>query len=420
MTIDDFMSDSRVLPANFGPLREADANARLTGPCGDTMEFWLRIENERVVQATFTTDGCDHSLVCGAVAARLAGGKLVRDAAAIVKADVLDAVGNLPEEFHHCALLAVDALKAALSSFCTTRCTDATARDCQARRAKPQAAGRKPSQEELDQEQQELDSRMALIRHKIIVLSGKGGVGKSTVAVNLAVSLMLAGKRVGLLDVDIHGPSVPRMLGLEGVPVHAEDGKMLPVSLGGLRVMSIGFLLREQDDAVIWRGPMKMGVIKQFLKDVLWGELDYLVVDAPPGTGDEPLSVCQLIPNADGAVVVATPQEVVLAAVRRSITFCRQLHMPILGVIENMSGFACPHCGNITEVFRRGGGEQMANEMGVPFLGGIPIDPAIGVACDTGEPYVSAHAASGAAEAFRRIVHPLLELSGPRETAETG
>ncbi len=185
--------------------------------------------------------------------------------------------------------------------------------------------------EEGDQEiidQQKLDDRMAGIAHKILVLSGKGGVGKSTVAVNLALSLLLAGKRVGLLDVDIHGPSVPRMLGLEGESILTEGQTMLPVQLGDLKVMSIGFLLRNPEDAVIWRGPMKMAVIKQFLMDVKWGELDYLVVDAPPGTGDEPLSICQLIENADGAIVVTTPQEVALAAVRKSITFCQKLRPP--------------------------------------------------------------------------------------------
>jgi len=413
MTIDDFMPDSRVLPANFGPLRGANANARITGPCGDTMEFWLRIENERVAQATFTTDGCGHSIISGSLAARLAEGKAVSEAAAISHDDVLEAVGGLPEESRHCALLAANTLKAALSDYCTSRCTSAKAGECPSR---PKEAKHKPNAQEPDQdeEQRELNGRMGLIKHKIVVLSGKGGVGKSTVAVNLAVSLMLAGKRVGLLDVDIHGPSVPKMLGLEGMPIHAEDGKMLPVDLTGLRVMSIGFLLQGQDDAVIWRGPMKMGVIKQFLTDVLWGELDYLVVDAPPGTGDEPLSVCQLIPDADGAVVVTTPQEVALAAVRKSITFCRQLKMPVLGVVENMSGFACPHCGTVTNLFASGGGERMASEMGVPFLGRLPLDPAIGKACDAGKPYISACSGSELAKALGDVFRPILELPAPR------
>jgi predicted Fe-Mo cluster-binding NifX family protein len=184
--------------------------------------------------------------------------------------------------------------------------------------------------------------------------------------------------------------------------------------------MSIGFLLHDRDDAVIWRGPMKMGAIKQFLKDVEWGDLDFLVVDAPPGTGDEPLSVCQLIGEADGAVVVTTPQEVALAAVRKSITFCRKLNLPVLGVVENMSGFVCPHCGTRSELFGSGGGARMAGEMGAPFLGRIPMDPAIGEACDAGKPYVGTYAQSDAAGSFSRVVQPILDLGGRTEEAVDG
>lgn len=252
---------------------------------------------------------------------------------------------------------------------------------------------------------------MHLIRHKVIVLSGKGGVGKSTVAVNLAVALALAGKRVGLLDVDIHGPSVPKLLRLDDAKVQVEDGAILPVERAGLKVMSIGLLLHAHDDAVIWRGPMKMGVIKQFLQDVRWGELDYLIIDSPPGTGDEPLSVCQLVKNADGAVVVTTPQDVATTDVRRSITFCRQLNLPVLGVVENMSGFKCPQCGTVTDIFKTGGGEQMATEMKIPFLGRIPIDPAVGQACDDGKPFVDHYGRTETAKAFERIIAPILSLS---------
>jgi ATP-binding protein involved in chromosome partitioning len=265
-------------------------------------------------------------------------------------------------------------------------------------------------------DQQRLNDRMARIAHKVLVLSGKGGVGKSTVAVNLAVSLMLRGKRVGLLDVDIHGPSVPKMLGLEGQTVHTEGKIMLPVELGGLKVMSIGFLLRNQADALIWRGPMKMAVIKQFLMDVEWGDLDYLVVDAPPGTGDEPLSICQLIENADGAVVVTTPQEVALAAVRKSISFCRTLSLPVLGVVENMSGFVCPHCGDRIEVFGTGGGERLAKEMRVPFLGRIPIEPDVAASGDAGLPYIQKHQGTATGKAFAEVIRPILE----REASAAG
>jgi Mrp family chromosome partitioning ATPase len=258
---------------------------------------------------------------------------------------------------------------------------------------------------------QALEGRLQQIRHKIIVLSGKGGVGKSTVAVNLAVALSSAGKRVGLLDVDIHGPSVPKMLHLEDVAVTIMEDSILPVEKAGLRVMSIGFLLQNRDDAVIWRGPMKMGLIKQFLKDVAWGELDYLIIDSPPGTGDEPLSVCQLVKNPDGAVIVTTPQDVATADVRKSINFCRELRLPVIGVIENMSGFVCPKCGAVTDIFKTGGGERMAHDMGVPFLGRIPIDPAVGEACDAGRPFVDDDGRTETARAFERIIAPILSLS---------
>jgi Mrp family chromosome partitioning ATPase/predicted Fe-Mo cluster-binding NifX family protein len=249
---------------------------------------------------------------------------------------------------------------------------------------------------------------MGRIAHKLLVLSGKGGVGKSTVAVNLAVSLMHAGKRVGLLDADIHGPSVPRMLGLEGERPLTEGEDILPVEVGDLKVMSIGFLLNGREEAVIWRGPMKMSVIAQFLRDVEWGDLDYLVVDVPPGTGDEPLSVCQLIEDADGAVVVTTPQKVALAAVRRSITFCRRLDLPVLGVVENMSGYVCPACGERTEIFGSGGGESLAREMGVPFLGRIPIERGVTVSGDSGVPYAHTHAGTAAGRAFAEVIQPIL------------
>lgn len=255
-----------------------------------------------------------------------------------------------------------------------------------------------------------LQSRLCHIGHKIMVMSGKGGVGKSTVAVNLAMGLMLAGKKVGLLDVDIHGPSVPTMLGLEGANIEAGPDGLVPVELGHLKVMSMGFLLRNPDDAVIWRGPVKGNVIKQFLKDVAWGDLDYLIIDAPPGTGDEPLSICQLINPIDGAVVVTTPQRVAAMDVRKSITFCAQVGMKVLGVVENMSGFVCPKCGEVTHILRSGGGKLMAADMGVPFLGSIPIDPMVAEAGDMGQAFVMHHAASPTAEIMRSVVAPLLEL----------
>lgn len=273
--------------------------------------------------------------------------------------------------------------------------------------------------EQEDQERQRLEARLGRIRHKVLVLSGKGGVGKSTVAVNIAALLARAGKRVGLLDVDLHGPSVPTMLRLstEGIPT--DDGALVPIEIGDLKVMSLGFLLRDQREAVIWRGPLKAGVIRQFLADVAWGDLDYLVVDAPPGTGDEPLSVCQLIGPSARAVIVTTPQEVALVSVRKSVHFCGQLGTPVLGVVENMSGFVCPDCGSRFDVFGSGGGERMAAEMGVPFLGRIPLDPAVSRAGDDGRPCALAVAASGAAKALAAVVAPILALdaAAPRSAA---
>jgi ATP-binding protein involved in chromosome partitioning len=269
------------------------------------------------------------------------------------------------------------------------------------------AQGFKAMQQE--QERQALAERMSHIKHKVLVLSGKGGVGKSTVAANLAISLALAGKQVGLLDIDIHGPSIPKLFALEGKPIIADPDSLEPVVYNDrLKVMSIGFLLPRIDDAIIWRGPMKYGVIKQFLKDVAWGELDYLVIDSPPGTGDEPLAVCQLLEDALGAVIVTTPQELALVDVRKSITFCRQVKLPVLGLVENMSGFVCPKCNETVNIFKSGSGEELAAEMDAPFLGRLPIDPQIVQACDEGRPYIQHFADTATAQAFQRIVEQIV------------
>ena len=256
-----------------------------------------------------------------------------------------------------------------------------------------------------------VQDRMAQIKHKIVVLSGKGGVGKSTVAVNLAIGLALEGRRVGLLDIDLHGPTVPQLLGLKNRPVLIEGETLIPVEVGeNLKVMSIGFLLGEQDSAVVWRGPMKAVAIEQFLGEVDWGELDYLIVDSPPGTGDEPLAVCQAMGNADGAIIVTTPQETALANVRRSVRFCSLLDLPVLGVIENMAGFVCPNCGHVTHVFSKGGGQAMAEKAGVPLLASVPLDPAIVEAGDAGKPYIYHYSKSPAAKEFAKAVERLLSL----------
>lgn len=395
-------------PRNLGSLPDANGHAVITGPCGDTVEIWLQVEKDWVKQASFTTTGCGPSRACGSMATELAIGRSIRTALEMEQEDILEELNPLPEDHWHCALLAANVMKAAAQDFMTRQkagsCGSCTSDSCSTK-------GRLQGESDEDyQDRQELGRRLCQIKHKVIVLSGKGGVGKSTVAVNLAVSLSLAGKRVGLLDVDIHGPSIPKMLHLEGEPVLNEGNIILPIEVGDMKVLSIGFFLRSTDDAVIWRGPMKMGIIKQFLKDTEWGELDYLIIDSPPGTGDEPLSICQLIEHADGAVIVTTPQDVSVADVRRSISFCRQLALPVLGVVENMSGFVCPHCGDKTAIFKTGGGERMANEMAVPFLGRIPIDLQVTEACDAGTPYVHRYARTETAKAFEHVIQPILAL----------
>lgn len=257
-----------------------------------------------------------------------------------------------------------------------------------------------------------LQQRMNEIDRKLLVLSGKGGVGKSTVAANLAVALADTGKKVGLLDVDIHGPSIPKILGLEGRRINSDSLSMYPVQAGqNLLVMSIAFLLRENFDAVIWRGPRKYGAIRQFLTDVAWGKLDYLVVDSPPGTGDEPLSVAQLIGAPAAAVIVTTPQEVAISDVRRCVTFCRSMLLPVAGIIENMSGFTCPKCGEKLELFKSDGGRVLAGEMQVPFLGKIPFEPAIVQSGDEGKPFARHFSSNSASKAFAEVVRKILDTN---------
>jgi ATP-binding protein involved in chromosome partitioning len=248
-----------------------------------------------------------------------------------------------------------------------------------------------------------------MTEHKIIVLSGKGGVGKSSIAVNLAVWLSMQNRKVGLLDVDIHGPSVPKLLGLEDKAAVGAGEKILPLHYGSnLKVMSIGFLLGDDRQAVIWRGPMKHNVIRQFIQDVDWGDLDYLIVDCPPGTGDEPLSAVQTLEKIDGAVVITTPQDVAVVDVRRCIEFCRQVNLKVLGVIENMSGFVCPHCGEKTDIFSNNGGRRIAEEAGAEFLGSVPIDAEVAKLADEGKPAVQSETYSESAKAMETAFAKLI------------
>jgi ATP-binding protein involved in chromosome partitioning len=249
-----------------------------------------------------------------------------------------------------------------------------------------------PGGQEAGAQERRIASQLGRIKEVFLVMSGKGGVGKSSVAINLAVALAGRGRKVGLLDVDLHGPSTVKMLGLEERPVAMEGEELVPIRYSeNLAVVSMASLLQERDTAVIWRGPLKIGAIRQFIGDVRWGELDYLFVDSPPGTGDEPLTVAQTIRKAR-SIIVTTPQEVALLDVRKSITFCRQVGMPVFGILENMSGLVCPHCGQSIELFSTGGGERTAAEMKVPFLGSIPFRPEIVASGDEGRPYVGAGA----------------------------
>lgn len=248
------------------------------------------------------------------------------------------------------------------------------------------------------------------IKNKIIVMSGKGGVGKTSTAVNLSTALANAGHRVGIMDVDLHGPDVPRMLAIEGMPEFSTHQKLSPMKYSeNLSTISIESFIPSKDDAIIWRGPLKFAAIRQFIGDIDWGELDFLVIDSPPGTGDEPLTVAQIISDAK-AIIVTTPQEVALADVRKSISFCKTVKMEVFGLIENMSGLHCPHCGEMIDLFGSGGGERTAKQMGIRFLGKIPFDPNV-VACgDSGSCYQQVHADTAVSRAYARVARTLSQL----------
>jgi ATP-binding protein involved in chromosome partitioning len=268
---------------------------------------------------------------------------------------------------------------------------------------------------------QEIRERLGHIRNKLLVMSGKGGVGKSSVAVYLAVSLAGKGYRVGLMDVDLHGPSVPRLLGLKGtLRPSVREGKAVPAHfLPNLEVISIESLLGENKDvATIWRGPLKIGVIRQFISDIDWSDLDYLVIDSPPGTGDEPLTVAQTIPDAK-AIVVTTPQEISLADVRKSIDFCRQVRMEMLGIVENMSGLRCPHCDKEIDLFGSGGGELLAQREMIPLLGKLPLDGQVVRDGDAGRPVAVLASESPFARAFEGIVREVLRRTGEPEKKDS-
>jgi ATP-binding protein involved in chromosome partitioning len=250
-------------------------------------------------------------------------------------------------------------------------------------------------------------ARMSRIKHKILVGSGKGGVGKSTVTVNLARALKDRGFSVGVIDGDITGPNIPKLLGIEDQKLHQGPEGIEPANAAGIKVVSMALILSSRDSPVVWRGPMKMGALRQFLLDVNWGDLDFLLIDLPPGTSDEPISIIQLVPNLTGAIIVTTPQEVSLLDSRKAVNMIKSMDKPVLGIIENMSGLCCPHCGEMVYIFSQGGGERAAGELGVPFLGSIPMDPEVSALGDRGVPFAGRE--SHASRCFDAIVQNILK-----------
>jgi len=266
--------------------------------------------------------------------------------------------------------------------------------------------------EEKDKQANQIKQRMGKIEHKIAIISGKGGVGKSLVTVNLATGLARDGRKgkIAILDADLTGPCVPKMLGLKGKKMDLGPVGIQPqIALNGIKIVSMDFLLPSDEAPVIWRGPLKMGAIKQLLGDVFWGDLDYLLVDLPPGTGDESLSILQLLPEMDGVIIVTIPSEVSQAVVKKAVTFARKMNVPILGIVENMSGMPCPHCGEIIEVFSRGGGANVSKEMDVELLGSIPLDPQVAADSDEGIPFIVKHSDSPAAREFTQVIKKIVK-----------
>lgn len=259
--------------------------------------------------------------------------------------------------------------------------------------------------------QKKIEKNLEKINNRLLVFSGKGGVGKSTVSANLALALAQKGMKVGLMDVDIHGPNLAKMLGVEDKKLEVtEDGAKAVQVNENLQLISIAFLLMDPNSPVIWRGPLKMKAIQQFLGDINWGKLDWLIIDSPPGTGDEPLSIAQLIP-ATGAIVVTTPQEVSLMDSRKAVGFALKLNLKMFGIVENMSGLICPHCGQKIALFKEGGGERAAAELGVPFLGKIPLEPKIVDLGDNGESFLEKYPDSEASREFSRMVEKIMQAA---------
>jgi len=265
------------------------------------------------------------------------------------------------------------------------------------------------TEEQKDQEKR-LHDNLSRIKNKILVLSGKGGVGKTTIAVNLAYGLALRGFETGILDIDIHGPNIAMMLGIENKKLYATASGIDPIEvIPHLKALSIALLVQQRDQPIIWRGPLKMKAIKQFISDVNWGDLDYLIIDSPPGTGDEPLSICQIIPDINGALIVTTPQDVAILDSRKSVLFTKSLKVPVMGILENMSGFICPLCGGKVDLFGSGGGERAAEELKVPFLGRLPLEPEMVKLGDEGKPFIHFQKESPAGKQLNEMIDKIVQ-----------
>ncbi|MEZ7891278.1 MAG: P-loop NTPase [Candidatus Wallbacteria bacterium] len=398
---------SRTLPVNFGPMRGANGNAKIKGPCGDTVEFWVLIENDRIQHATFTTDGCHHSILCGSVTAAISCGAPLDVAKLLSQDDVLAFVGGeISDEDAHCALLAVNTLRAAIADY-ASRISD---------NGNDETSKIKDNQQTINQKKDLIDEnliileQMSKIKNKFIILSGKGGVGKSTIAVNIAAALAMQGKKTGILDVNIYGPSIPRMLGLQNKYFTSDSQGIYPIEVneyGNLKVASIGFLLQNPNAPVVWSNIMKNLIFKPFIRDIQWGDIEYLIIDCPPGTGDEPFSIIKTLGNAGAAILVTTPQEVSADDVSRTIKFCNQLKVPIAGIIENMSGFVCPHCSKNTDIFLSGGGKKLSEKENLPLLGSIAFNSDFSVYGDAGVPFVKKYPGSPVTKIFNDMINDI-------------
>ncbi len=343
-------------PRNMGVLEPPCHHGSRTGDCGDRMDFWVEVKDAAVVRVSFTTTGCGSSRACASMTTELALGQSVEQVLSLTAQDVLGALGTFPESSRHCAELSVGALHAACAPWVIPGSAPAFGKT-------------------------------------LMVLSGKGGVGKSMLVANLASSLSRQGLRVGVLDIDLHGPNLPALLGMEDEVVERLEDRLQPAEREGIKVMSMAFLLPDPDQAVVWKGMKKGILVQQFVQEVAWGELDLLLIDAPAGTGDEPIAIVNTLGGLDGALVVTTSSRSSLEDARKAVNFCHEMKVPVLGLVENMAG-------RTSDPVREGAVRAMAMDMDVPLLGVLPMDDAVELAAEAGTPFV---ASSPEREISRRI-----------------